>query len=356
MALDFPVPGTQTPVNTWSPTSTPSASTNGLTYIWDGQKWGTIGSSPADVTWNEITGKPDFDALYVETAGDEMSGNLTVPSLNGGPFATNQLINGQLVVWQRSSPVVLPGNGYGPDRWAKVGGSQITFTRIPRSFGQIGGCEVSGAAIQTSKILQPIEIGWGGATGAFTGQWTLSWYSDSQPTSASAEFAVDSGSTNAVAWTPDGAGIQSLGSNRYSLTFTATTPAANSEVVNIIFVPPTAATWTFSGVQFEPGPVPTPIEQRPIGMELSLCQRYYQTFANGPTFTKRNDDSASGLRALSFMRSVTMRTAPSETGAVNSGGNLAFTDSNATIMNATCDASGVDQTAKLVNYTADAEL
>ena len=35
MAIIFPNPATQVPVNTFSPTSTPNATTNGLTYIWD---------------------------------------------------------------------------------------------------------------------------------------------------------------------------------------------------------------------------------------------------------------------------------------------------------------------------------
>jgi hypothetical protein len=38
-AIDFPNPATQTPVNTFSPTSTPSATANGVTYTWDGSKW-----------------------------------------------------------------------------------------------------------------------------------------------------------------------------------------------------------------------------------------------------------------------------------------------------------------------------
>jgi hypothetical protein len=33
---------------------------------------------------------------------------------------------------------------------------------------------------------------------------------------------------------------------------------------------------TFTLVQLEPGPVATPFEQRPIGTELALCQRYYE--------------------------------------------------------------------------------
>ena len=35
-------------------------------------------------------------------------------------------------------------------------------------------------------------------------------------------------------------------------------------------------TFDFWGVQVEPGTIATPFEQRPIGTELSLCQRYYE--------------------------------------------------------------------------------
>lgn len=38
--IDFPdAPATQVPVNTFSPLSTPLATTNGVTYVWDGVKW-----------------------------------------------------------------------------------------------------------------------------------------------------------------------------------------------------------------------------------------------------------------------------------------------------------------------------
>jgi len=40
------------------------------------------------------------------------------------------------------------------------------------------------------------------------------------------------------------------------------------------------ATYQITGVQLEAGPTATPFERRPIGMELALCQRYYQVIAN----------------------------------------------------------------------------
>lgn len=45
----------------------------------------------------------------------------------------------------------------------------------------------------------------------------------------------------------------------------------------ISFVNQTAgATWQIAGVQLEEGSFATPFEQRPIGTELALCQRYYE--------------------------------------------------------------------------------
>ena len=46
------------------------------------------------------------------------------------------------------------------------------------------------------------------------------------------------------------------------------------------------ATWYLTGVQFEPGPVATPFEQRSFGQELALCYRYYRRFSPySPTST-----------------------------------------------------------------------
>jgi len=36
--------------------------------------------------------------------------------------------------------------------------------------------------------------------------------------------------------------------------------------------------FAITNVQLEVGPVATPFEQRPIGMELALCQRYFQNY------------------------------------------------------------------------------
>ena len=91
MTLNFPSdPGAQTPVNTYGPDSTPLSTDNGVLYTWDGDKW-------------VANGQNSYDGRYVNVTGDTMTGDLTVPSLNGGPLAglRNQIINGDFRVWQR---------------------------------------------------------------------------------------------------------------------------------------------------------------------------------------------------------------------------------------------------------------
>ena len=81
MALNFPTnPGAQTPVNTYSPTSTPSASNNGVTYIWDGEKWTASAESGEstflrlDAANDPVTGAVTFNELTTHEAGVSVTG------------------------------------------------------------------------------------------------------------------------------------------------------------------------------------------------------------------------------------------------------------------------------------------
>ncbi len=62
-----------------------------------------------------------------------------------------------------------------------------------------------------------------------------------------------------------------------------------------------------TGVQLEVGTEATPFEQRPIGLETALCQRYYQT----TNMNLRVPQSDTGIiRANTFLFPVSMRAAP----------------------------------------------
>jgi hypothetical protein len=74
-------------------------------------------------------------------------------------------------------------------------------------------------------------------------------------------------------------------------------------------------------VQLEVGPVATPFEQRPIGMELALCQRYYYRATAGSINNERLFPSGlvnTTTACQAYIRyPVTMRATPSDTGVVN---------------------------------------
>ena len=80
------------------------------------------------------------------------------------------------------------------------------------------------------------------------------------------------------------------------------------------------ATMYITGVQLETGPVATPFEYRPYGLELSLCQRYYEKsypMATVPGSVVTNGSvwvaGVSGQQAISFSFSVRKRATPTMT-------------------------------------------
>jgi hypothetical protein len=82
---------------------------------------------------------------------------------------------------------------------------------------------------------------------------------------------------------------------------------SSSSGLNI--VPLQNNTFDFWGVQVEQGSVATPFEQRPIGTELALCQRYYQVIghSSGYGLAAFCDNTSLAIGVVSFPE---MRTAP----------------------------------------------
>ena len=80
---------------------------NGVIYTWNGSYWAANNAE-------------NLDSRYVNVDGDTMTGDLTVPSLNGGPLAgfRNQIINGGYYHWQRNSGgMTISSPSYPSDRW-----------------------------------------------------------------------------------------------------------------------------------------------------------------------------------------------------------------------------------------------
>jgi hypothetical protein len=118
----------------------------GLTWTWNGTTW-------------DVEGGPG----YVLKAGDTMTGNLTVPSLNGGQLAgaRNVLLNGNLAVNQRSITIAAAAVGaYGPDRWKKVDASNMTQVVESGNFIPGAAYTLSGVGVTTQQITAPASGNW----------------------------------------------------------------------------------------------------------------------------------------------------------------------------------------------------
>ena len=91
MAIQFPAnPGGQTPVNTFSPTSTPETNTtNNFTYVWDNEKWmaqsGLSGS--AGTTTGGGTDLVFQENSFVCTTNFTLDTNMN--ALSAGPVTIN---------------------------------------------------------------------------------------------------------------------------------------------------------------------------------------------------------------------------------------------------------------------------
>lgn len=350
-AINFPQdPGAQTPVNTFSPDSTPEANTtNSVTFLWDGVKWtaggsgggggaplwqrddGTSTLSPVTADDNidqgagDITTTGDVSAAAGTFTGDVSAANFTTTgdvqttSLNGGPLAglRNQLINGDFRIWQRGTNVTgqisaSTGTYLSTDRWAFFNAGGIQNIRVARNGNPITEApsaysmqlDSATVALDQARLIQGIELTRTGFVDQFRvgTTWTLSVYSDTDLTSRTPGygFADDTIRANNVG----GGGIESwqpLGGNRYKSTFTIdVTPVSTNAIFYIIDAPPVGSTLVnYTCWQLEPGPVATPVEMRPIGLELQLCQRYFIS-TQGSYFEFNTAQSAGGAYMVYF--------------------------------------------------------
>jgi hypothetical protein len=329
---------------------------SGLIYYW------------YDPVWKTNISAADADDKYVEVDGDTMTGDLTVPSLNGGQLAgfRNQIINGDFRVWQRGTSFTTPAPAtYTADRvsCSNNGGGNWTQTEaVPPGF-------TYGMSLPAGSIpVFGVELFEAGNAGVFAQNttWTFSFYSstnDWRSDGGSFEIAFSNGQatgsdTVTVVSAPVTWNIETVGSfYRYTLTFTiGVSPNSNSNCLRIYIRSASASIIT--GVQLEPGPVATPFEHRPIAAELALCQRYYQT----SRLVWQNYASSTGGTTHTSNLPVTMRTVSATvTTSSSSGGTIGtarlqqgYGKNPCSIQLSTSDTGAGNQVA--TDYAVDAEL
>jgi archaellum component FlaF (FlaF/FlaG flagellin family) len=114
-----------------------------------------------------------------------------------------------------------------------------------------------------------------------------------------------------------------------------------SNVNTVKVVQNVGATFQITGVQLEVGPTATPFEYRPIGLELALCQRYYEKVSAGNII---NNYSPSGYVGVSYPYKVTKRNTPLVTG---------FT-LNTNVTTSTVGAPTITTTIDFINWSSPA--
>ena len=262
----------------------------------------------------------DSPAIVLAADG---SATAQLSSVNGGPLAgfRNRIINGGMVVDQRGV-VATTNDAYFTDRWqvsaSTTGAYQCSQSSdAPTGFTNslvfdVTTADTSIAASEFAIIQQHIEgssisdLSWGSASAqtvtlsfsvkaTTTGTYCVALRNGANNRSYVAEYSVVSantwerktitisGDTSGTWLTTNGRGISVTFSFATGSTFQATAGSwqagnflGTSSQTNLLAL--TSNEIRVTGVQLEPGSVATPFEQRPIGTELALCQRYYEVF------------------------------------------------------------------------------
>ena len=195
-------------------------------------------------------------------------GAVTTPSLNGGPLAglRNLLINANPLINQRgyvSGTATTGANQYTLDRWRVVtSGQSISWTdsaNVRTVTAPAGGVE---------QVIEGINT--------LSGTYVLNWTGTA--TAAVNGSAVVKGGT-----------VTLTGGASCTVRFSS---------------------GTFSLPQLEPGTTATPLERRPIGTELALCERYFHA---GSFYGWSYTNVASNQRVAVVYFSTQMRATPSIT-------------------------------------------
>lgn len=188
-------------------------------------------------------------------------------AFDGGALGfRNKLINGSFAINQRavSGTVTLAAGAYGHDRW-KGGASGCTYT-----FATVA--NVTTITISVGTLQQVIE-----GANLQSGTHILSW-------TGTAQARVDSGSYGASG-------------------LTGTAVGGTNQTIEV-------GIGTVSRVQYEPGSAITSFEFRPIGAELSLCQRYFQQLNLSANSRFYGAAQGTANMQMTIALPVRMRTAP----------------------------------------------
>ena len=315
-----------------------------MTTIHTGNTTTTGFSVTSDVTGDLVIKTGGSGGITAATFdGISQQATFTAPLSQPGAFMfRNKIINGNFDVWQRATSQTITGYG-SADRWfCNNSGSTKTASRQDFTLGQtdVPGnptyfirhvvTTVAGASNQVG-LLQRIENvrSLAGMTA------TLSFWAKADTNkNIAVEFFQDFGTGGSPSATVTGIASQliALTSSWAKYTITVSIPSIsgktlgtdNNDHLGLLFwfdagssfnsrtasLGQQSGTFDIAQVQLEEGAAATPFEQRPVGMEFSLCQRYYYRLLAGGSIPGYLRGSTDPTKFFVFLLPVVMRTAP----------------------------------------------
>jgi len=240
------------------------------------------------------------------------SGNVQMASLNGGALAglRNRVINGNFYADQRNAGAsqtitAAAALAYTVDRfYAYCTGANVTGQRVAGTAPNAFLYRFTGAASVTKiGFAQRIENlncqDLAGSTATLSVDLSNSLLTTVTWTASYANTANTFGTLASPTVTSIATGTFTVNSTltRYSVNIAIPAAATTGIQIELSVGAQTSGTWNIGNVQLEVGPVATPFEQRPIGMELALCQRYFYAYTC--------DTSGAGDFGIGYLRSTT---------------------------------------------------
>ena len=239
---------------------------------------------------------------------------------NSSLMFRNKLINGGFNIWQRGTSFSsLSAYTYTADRWLTDG----ALTSVTRTGANNNVLNFVTPSATQAGIAQRIET----AVNSFAaGQvYTISFQANCTVANLQVVATYRAGNTfKSTQLSVDVSSQLTAGSYssvRTILTLTnAPADFASTDCLQISILTSAANTVNLQNVQIETGTSATPFEQRPIGLELSLCQRYFQflqTCAVMPLVSSTTEVIILVNPIVSMRPGVTPDTSPSSSLTVN---------------------------------------
>ena len=239
-------------------------------------------TNKAIARYNSTTGDLQNSAITIDDSGNIGSGTQSFNGFGGSGFK-NHIINGNFDVWQRGTS--FSAAGFTADRWfitTSVNSQRIALSPAETDLtGATYALRFNAGTYVSYKIEEVRTLAGKKATLSF---WSRSSASKTLYNLYIRQYFGTGGST--LVDTPFSSTTFNNTTGLTKHTFTVTLPTIagktigsdNTHYIEIFFESQNDGIYTdITGVQLEEGSIATPFENRLYGLELSLCQRYYET-------------------------------------------------------------------------------